>query len=173
MNTTEAAEKWNCCRDDVAAWCKAGLIVGAVKPAVKWVIPDDAKRPIDRKLQKEIIWRILELSNGSLRRFDLTVWGLSEEDLDGYFAAMTPLLLSVKTTSQNNAPISISDLFVTEAGFELIGRRAQGSKITTPKVLIWTADVAGVFTASFIRGLITGNVEDAANICAANLLKAN
>ena len=75
MNTTEAAEKWNTTRDVVARWCKDGKVPGAEKPKFRWVIPDDASRPIDKKLQREfgrsskqrtIAYFALILPNGAL-----------------------------------------------------------------------------------------------------------
>lgn len=158
MNTAEAAEKWNCSKDDVAAWCRQGYIPSASKPAFTWVVPDDAKRPIDRRLQREIIWRILENNDSALEQIDMTIWGITADDFYGYLSAMMPLFIKDSRSENCEAISSTSELAVTEAGFRLIGRYGAAQSLVTPKVLIWAADAAGIFAGSFVRQMVMGEI---------------
>lgn len=157
MKTAEAAEKWNCTPKDVAQWCKQGLIPGAEKPsgpsAVRpWAIPDDAKRPIDRRLQREIIWRIIERKNDPGTHVDLTAWGIADEDVPGCLHAMMPILLR---KGEPDAGIigSVDELRVTEAGFRLVNRHGAVSANDAPAFLTWSANFAGTFAGAFVSSL--------------------
>lgn len=143
MNTTEAAEKWNTTRDVVARWCKDGKVPGAEKPKFRWVIPDDASRPIDKKLQREFVWQILQTKNDSVFRLDFTEWGIDRKLIARYFACMTPLLFEV---DESENPENIR---VTKHGFALIGRDGVGQATTCPNVIAVTAETAGTFLGSF------------------------
>lgn len=46
----EMAQKWNISERTVSTFCKAGKIPGAKKQGRIWQIPDDAKRPLDKRI---------------------------------------------------------------------------------------------------------------------------
>ncbi len=46
----QAALEWNVSERTVTNWCQNGKITGAVKKSRAWQIPDDAKRPCDRRI---------------------------------------------------------------------------------------------------------------------------
>jgi len=47
ITTKEVAEKWGISDRRVLQYCNAGRIEGAVKMGNTWIIPKDAKKPID------------------------------------------------------------------------------------------------------------------------------
>lgn len=47
LTTTEVAEKWKITRRRVTVLCDEGRIEGAVKKGTMWLIPQNAKKPID------------------------------------------------------------------------------------------------------------------------------
>ena len=47
MTLKEAGEKWGISARQINYYCSAGRIPGAVKMATLWLIPKDAKKPID------------------------------------------------------------------------------------------------------------------------------
>lgn len=49
ITTSEAAEKWNITSIRVSSLCKDGRINGAKKKGNKWLIPENAEKPIDRR----------------------------------------------------------------------------------------------------------------------------
>lgn len=84
--TAECAEKWNADKRDVSAWCRADLIYGAVKETsfpFRWIIPCDAKRPIDACIIRELLWQIIELENERISEIDVSVWGIPAVDVAG------------------------------------------------------------------------------------------
>ena len=50
LTTTEMAEKWNISRRRVTTLCREGRIEGAILRGNTWLVPDDAKKPDDRKM---------------------------------------------------------------------------------------------------------------------------
>lgn len=164
MNTREAAAKWNCSIEDVRDWCRKGAIPGAEKaesrsPVKPWIIPDNAKRPIDRRLQQEIVWRVLEKKNNPNAFIDLTIWDIADGEILGYLDATIPLLVR-KARPNIELVASVGDLEVTEAGFRLIGRGGSGDVGGVPELLTWSASFAGTFAASFLRTLAFGSAAD-------------
>jgi hypothetical protein len=139
MNTQAASEKWACEPRDVREWCKAGQIPGAEKQSGRWVIPETARRPPDRKLQREIIWWILEASNGLKGRLDLTSWGIKDTDIQIYlYSCMESNLIRF---AEGNRDV----LQITEAGFNLVKTRTSKSTeatVYTPPVLKLCLEIA-------------------------------
>lgn len=162
MNAREATVKWNCSVDNVRSWCREGAVSGAIKDKGRWKIPDNAKRPIDRRLQREIIWRVLEKKNDPDARIDLTAWGVADEDILDYFSATIPLLVR-KNYPDTNTINSLDELSVTEAGFRLIGRYRNGNARDVPRLLTWPANLTGTFTDAFVRDLMFGCIADSAS----------
>ncbi|MDO4521672.1 MAG: helix-turn-helix domain-containing protein [Eubacteriales bacterium] len=53
LSTAEIAEKWGLSRRRVSVYCKEGRIPGAIQKSTMWLVPADAKKPIDpRKARK-------------------------------------------------------------------------------------------------------------------------
>lgn len=48
----EASEKWGVTPRRVNYYCAAGRIPGAVKMATIWLIPNDAKKPMDMRTRQ-------------------------------------------------------------------------------------------------------------------------
>lgn len=49
MTSVEMAKEWNISSRRVALLCEEGRIEGAFKKGKTWLIPNDAKRPEDRR----------------------------------------------------------------------------------------------------------------------------
>lgn len=47
LTTAEAAEKWNISRRRVNVLCEEGRIEGAIRKGKFWLMPDEAKKPVD------------------------------------------------------------------------------------------------------------------------------
>lgn len=146
MDTKAAAEKWNCDRSNVAKWCKNGLVEGAHQEGFgrPWTIPDQAIRPIDRRLAKEIIWTLLELKTKRHPVFDLSIWGIKKEEIGLY---LNELRSNLYIEFDSN---DCDDYFITAKGFKLLGRHncSEFESFDDIKVI---ADVAGVFIGSTIK----------------------
>lgn len=53
VTTKEISTRWGISDRRVLQYCNAGRIDGAVKMGNTWIIPKDAKKPIDRRLKSE------------------------------------------------------------------------------------------------------------------------
>ena len=53
ITTREASIKWNISTRRINVLCKTGRIPGAYKEDNQWYIPDDAKKPVDKRLKEE------------------------------------------------------------------------------------------------------------------------
>lgn len=51
ITTKEAAQKWSISDRRVLQYCNAGRIEGAVKMGNTWLIPKDAKKPLDTRMK--------------------------------------------------------------------------------------------------------------------------
>ena len=47
LTTAEVAEKWNITRRRVTVFCEQGRIEGVIQKGNMWLIPSDAKKPVD------------------------------------------------------------------------------------------------------------------------------
>lgn len=47
LTTIEIAEKWNISRRRVTVLCSAGRIPGVIQKGPMWLIPENAKKPVD------------------------------------------------------------------------------------------------------------------------------
>lgn len=52
MTLKEASEKWGVTPRRINYLCSDGRIPGAVKIVTIWLIPKDAKKPVDRRCKK-------------------------------------------------------------------------------------------------------------------------
>ena len=52
LTTTEMAEKWNISSRRIGILCTEGRIDGVLKKGKMWLIPSDAKKPVDGRLKK-------------------------------------------------------------------------------------------------------------------------
>lgn len=50
----EVAERWNVTERRISKLCKEGKIEGAVKQGNRWLIPEDAKRPVDGRVRSGV-----------------------------------------------------------------------------------------------------------------------
>lgn len=125
MNTKDAAQRWNCRPEEVRAWCRGGDIGGVRKEKNRWVIPDDARRPIDKKLQSEMLWQILEMQQEQRARIDLTIWGVPRNETIGYLQALFDCCLQARFADPNEPIRTIADIQLTERGLHLLGRRGR------------------------------------------------
>ncbi|WP_273384069.1 hypothetical protein [Enorma phocaeensis] len=154
ITASAAAERWGCSKDDVYAWCKNGSVAGARKEGRTWAIPQNAERPLDKKLIREILWQLLELKNGTAHRFDLSEWGVKQTDLARY---LNPLVDGCYIEQTPSAHIGEGTLSyrITNKGLRLLGR--SGSKDTSvdvPQPLMIGATVTGRFTSQIISDLM-------------------
>lgn len=53
ITVAEAAEKWGISERRIQKLCEENRIDGAMKFSRIWVIPKDAKKPVDARLKKE------------------------------------------------------------------------------------------------------------------------
>lgn len=49
ISAKEAADKWGISKRRVQILCAEGRIEGASKVGMMWVIPEDAKKPLDKR----------------------------------------------------------------------------------------------------------------------------
>ena len=64
MSPAAAADKWPISRQKIVAECKAGKVVGAcLDSSNKWIIPIDARQPIDDENIRKILISLLCLKN--------------------------------------------------------------------------------------------------------------
>lgn len=147
MDTKQAMERWNCDIRAVREWCREGVIDGAAKSKRgSWIIPDDAKRPLDRSLSREILWSIVEWQNGCVSRIDLTGWGVSRTEVLAYLKALERdncLELEEDDTAGS------SSLRITKRGFSLIGR---GGK--TEPIIPSAARIVTTLSGKFVGALL-------------------
>ena len=61
LTTKEIAQKWGVSVTWVTILCKKGRIKGAVRDGNRWYIPEDAKKPADRRTNKEAPGKNLDL----------------------------------------------------------------------------------------------------------------
>ena len=53
ISVVETAKKWNISRRRVALLCKTGRVPGASKVGSYWIVPADAKKPLDPRRKKD------------------------------------------------------------------------------------------------------------------------
>lgn len=58
MQIKEASEKWNISERRIRQLIQDGRIEGAEKIGTTWNIPDDANKPIDKRVKDEIEFKI-------------------------------------------------------------------------------------------------------------------
>ena len=52
MTLKEAGENWGISALQISSYCVSGRIPGAVKMATLWLIPKDAKKPVDGRTKQ-------------------------------------------------------------------------------------------------------------------------
>lgn len=147
MNVKTAAEKWGCSESEVRGWCRDGDIEGTVKEKRRWEIPDDAKRPFDRKMQKDVLWQVLRWKDNHQRRIDLTCWGIDDKEIINYISLLVPIFIRVLYGPVNAG--NLDSLELTDKGYALIGYGKEIEAEKLPKVIRWGASATGVFAAAF------------------------
>ena len=150
MTTAEAAEKWNTTRSEVAFWCRTGRIDNANK-TYRWAIPVDEKRPVDKKLAREMVWSLVEVRCGAADHFDLTEWGIARTDLTRYVDALI---------KENCFDIDQSTytLITTKRGLALIGRGDNKNATSFDVIKIGSKAVVGFAVETALQLLLTGLV---------------
>lgn len=53
LTTVEMSERWNITSRRIGVLCAEGRVVGAVKKGKTWLIPMDAKKPVDGRFKKK------------------------------------------------------------------------------------------------------------------------
>ncbi len=53
LTTSQMAERWNICRRRVTTLCRNGRIEGAIFKGNTWLIPDNAKKPSDNRMERK------------------------------------------------------------------------------------------------------------------------
>ena len=51
ISVREAAERWNITERRVSTLCKDGKIAGAKKLGNRWMIPENTRKPLDRRIK--------------------------------------------------------------------------------------------------------------------------
>lgn len=54
LTTAEVAEKWNISRRRVTVLCEEGRIDGVLRKSNIWLIPDNAKKPLDGRITRSL-----------------------------------------------------------------------------------------------------------------------
>lgn len=155
ITVAQAAERWNCTKEDVYAWCKEGLIEGARKKRQAWAIPLESLRPLDKKLIKEMLWQLLELKNGTAHRFDLSTWGVKQTDLPRY---LNPLVdgcyIEQAPSASGGSATGMLDYQITNKGLFLLGRAGtKKASVDVPPKLMIGASVVGRFASQVFSDL--------------------
>ena len=151
MNTSEAAILWKAGVNDVRSWCRNGEIAGTSKEHGKWVIPDDARRPLDKRLQTELLWRILELQQGIRTRLDLTDWGIRDADLPEYVTSLFGLCLRSNRELEHQMIEGWNDIGITEMGMKLLGRKEMSLELKIPPIVKLTGKAAAYLASYFLE----------------------
>jgi len=90
VGIAEIAEKWKITNRRVRKLCKEGRVAGAYKTGATWLVPLDAKKPVDNRLKSDLIgikninFRDIEKLNtelNSFRPFRENQLGMLKEDL--------------------------------------------------------------------------------------------
>lgn len=127
------------------------MIYGAVKETsfpFRWIIPCDAKRPIDACIIRELLWQIIELENERISEIDVSVWGIPAVDVAGRIQSLKDA--DYLAFSQEGVGLQI-----TKKGLALIGRGQHDKAMNeTPTALKWTADAVGIIAGSAIDQII-------------------
>lgn len=156
ITASEAAEQWRFFKDDIYTWCNNGSIAGARKYGRTWAIPQNALRPLDKKLIREMLWQLLELKNGTAHRFDLSERGVKRENLARY---LNPLVDGFYIEEIPSMDISESALNyrITNKSLHLLGRAgSKEASADVPQPLMVGATVVGRFTSQIISDLMGG-----------------
>lgn len=154
MTAAQAAEKWNCTKDDIYTWCKEGNIEGAQKTKRAWIIPQEALRPLDKKLIKEMLWQLLELKNGTAHRLDLSTWGVRQKDISRYLSPLVEGCYIEPLSSIDTGAAGTINFRITNRGLHLLGRAgSKKASIDVPPTLMIGATVVGRFTSQIISDL--------------------
>lgn len=53
LTTSEIAEKWGISRRRVTTLCRNGRLEGAILKGKTWLVPEDAKKPVDLRKKDE------------------------------------------------------------------------------------------------------------------------
>lgn len=145
FNVEQTAMRWKTNGDAVRSWCKEGLIPGVIKSdsfPFRWLIPSEAKRPIDAELIHAALKQIVELQNSLINEIDLTEWGVPLKDSCQciYTLAKAGYLSAIEGSTVTLTRKGISALCYCSSLNE---------PNTTPAALLWAADVTGRFSGSF------------------------
>lgn len=159
MDTKTAAEIWHSTSKEVADWCKNDLVPGAEKTRGKWIIPNDARRPLDRKLQKELLWQLLLKQNGAVTRIDLTAWGIVDNEVAAYYLEMHPRFLRWNLETDDGIAGVVS-LAITDAGFRLLGRIGPEEKVEISSTLVVVSRCAGIVLETAVRHCLLGSAAE-------------
>lgn len=150
LGTEQMAQKWHTASDKVREWCKSGIVAGAKKEEsfpFRWLIPSNAKRPIDGSLLREVLRQIVELQNLLITEIDLTDWGIPLKDAQSCIYTLVE--------SGYLKIIDGSTTVLTRRGISVLCRRVtSGEGGSTPTALMWAAEAGGSFVASAVKQLI-------------------
>lgn len=84
MTVQEYAERHHLTQATVCKYCKQGKIDGAEKVAGKWIIPDDAIKPLAEKQMRQMLLSLLMYKNNSAAGFDFSQADCNERDISKY-----------------------------------------------------------------------------------------
>lgn len=144
LTTRQCAEKWNTDADNVAKWCREGVIPGAEHKGLgkRWFIPSDAMRPLDKVIACEILWQIIECQMGNQTQVDLSRWGFPDEE--GVKACIQVLSEEGYIQKQDGS------WRIKQLGMSLLGRSLpEGGKVATFQIMMWS-EAAGSFVGAVV-----------------------
>lgn len=145
LGTEQMAQRWHTTSDKVRAWCKRGFVTGVKKEGsfpFRWLIPSNAKRPIDESLLREVLRQIVEFQNLLITEVDLTEWGIPLGDARSCIYTLVE--------SGYLKVVDGSTTVLTRKGISTLCRLAPAGGVESmPTVLAWTADAGGQFAGSF------------------------
>ncbi len=119
MTVQEFAEEYNLTQATVYKYCKHGKIDGAKKVAGKWIIPDDAIKPLTKKQMRQMLLSLLMYKNNPAAGFDFTLADCNERDISKYLQYLSNrnLILGFKADEGDKVPMNV---YVSNKGLDFL-----------------------------------------------------
>ena len=129
------AEIWDMKARNVAEYCRDHMVMGAFKDSSKrWVIPVDAKKPLNKSVIEKVLWLVLQLKNNPSYQIDYSVLDVKSDDIAGTFDYLAALSLIEPFEKCEAAEIPYKAL-LTQAGMEVIRKAGEASEKGNKKAL--------------------------------------
>lgn len=119
MTVKDFAEKYNLSQATVRKYCNQKVIDGAKKVKGKWIIPDDAIKPLTEKQMRQMLLSLLMYKNNPAAGFDFTPADCNERDVSKYFKYLSNrnLILGFKADEGDKVPMNV---YVSNKGLDFL-----------------------------------------------------